>query len=251
MMKHLGTLVIATLLATAPGRVQAQQFNSDNYLAMPHGTGTFLLTTGTEYSGLIMSFALFRRWEFFSGAFLAWEDTTRRETASWSSTLYAKFMPYENEAKNGGLGIAAGTGSFPGHFELDSTTASFRTYWILPEATLPLLDGRVLWDINPGVLLNTNYGDGSETKWGFLYSTRVAVYGIVPRSSIVGELFGSAGGAYAEPQYRVGVRWEPSSTFVGAVTWSHGFKGAPSAGAEIGIMIFTPRFLCFKGCGSD
>ncbi len=244
-------LALATILPAVTGNLTAQQFNSDNYLAMPHGTGTFVLTTGTEYSGIISSFALFRRWEFFYGAFLSWSDTARRETASWSSTLYVKYMPYENKAKNGGLGIAAGTGSFPGHFELDSTTASFRTYWILPEATLPLLNGRVLWDINPGFVLNTDYGDGSETKSGFLYSTRVAVYGIVPSSSIVGEVFGAAGGAYAEPQYRFGVRWEPSSTFVGAVTWSHGFKGGNSSGAEIGFMIFTPRFLCFKGCEPD
>jgi len=250
-LKHLGTLVVAALLLATPGRVQAQQFNSDNYLTMPHGTGTFLLTTGTEYSGIMMSFALLSRWEFFSGAFLSWEDPSGGETASWSSTLYAKFMPYENEAKNGGLGIAAGSGSYPGHLEKDRTTASFRSYWIVPQATLPLLDGTVLWDVNPGVVLNTDYGDSSETKWGFTYSTRVAVYGIVPQSALVGEIYGTAGGAYAEPQYRVGIRWEPSSTFVGAATWSHGFEGAKSGGVEIGVLIFSPRFLCFGGCGSD
>lgn len=47
------------------------------------------------------------------------------------------------------------------------------------------------------------------------------------------------------------VRWEPSNTFVGALTWSHGFKGALASGVEIGIMVFTPRFLCFKGCVPD
>lgn len=245
------TVTLAATLLALPGSITAQQFNSDNYLTMPHGTGTFLLTTGTEYSGIMMSFALLSRWEFFSGAFLSWEDAAGGETASWSSTLYAKFMPYENKAKNGGLGIAAGTGNLPGHFEQDSTTASFRTYWIIPEGTVPLLDGKVLWDLNPGVVLNTKYGSDSGTVWGFLYSTRVAVYGIVPRSALVGEVFGTAGGAYAEPQYRVGVRWEPSNTFVGAVTWSHGFKDSRGAGAEIGVLVFTPRFLCFRGCQED
>jgi len=192
-MRPRNLLALAAILMALTGNVAAQQFNSDNYLAMPHGTGTFLLTTGTEYSALMMSFALVRRWEFFAGAFLSWEDPAGGATASWSSTLYAKFMPYENKAKNGGLGIAAGSGSYPGHFEADRTTPSFRTYWVLPEGTLPLLNGRVLWDINPGVVLNTDYGDGSETEWGFLYSTRVAVYGIVPRSAIVGEVFGTAG----------------------------------------------------------
>lgn len=245
------TVALAATLVALPGLLAAQQFNSDNYLTMPHGTGTFVLTTGTEYSTIMSSFALFRRWEFFAGAFLAWEDASRGATASWSSTVYAKYMPYENKAKNGGLGIAAGTGNLPGHFEQDSTTASFRTYWILPEGTLPLLSGKVLWDLNPGVVLNTSYGDGSEIAWGFLYSTRVAVYGIVPSSALVGEVFGTAGGAHAQPQYRVGVRWEPSDTFVGALTWSHGFESARSGGAEIGILIFTPRFLCSGGCGSD
>ncbi len=242
-------VILAVGLVVAPlGRTEAQQFNSDNYLAMPHGTGTFLLTTGTEYSGLMMSFALFPRWEFFTGAFLSWEEPAGGSTAWWSSTLYVKFMPYENKAKNGGLGIAAGSGSYPGHFDHDSTTASFRSYWVLPEATVPLLRGRVSWDINPGAVVNTDYGGTGKTEWGFLYSTRVAVYGVVPRSAVVGEVFGTAGGAYAEPQYRVGLRWEPSSTFVGAVTWSHGFEGGKSSGAEIGFMVFTPRFLCFNGC---
>jgi len=244
-------VILGGALLAACASAEAQQFNSDNYLAMPHGTATFVLTTGTEYSGLLTSFALFRRWEFFAGVFPAWEDASSGATASWSSSVSVKYMPYENNAKNGGLGIAAGTGNLPGHFEQDSTTASFRTYWILPEGTLPLLNGKVLWDLNPGMVLNTSYGDDSGTAWGFLYSTRVAVYGIVPRSAIVGEVFGTAGGAYAEPQYRVGVRWEPSNTFVGAVTWSHGFKDSRSAGAEIGLMVFTPRFLCFGGCEPD
>jgi len=90
-----------------------------------------------------------------------------RSTASWSSTFYVKYMPYENKAKNGGLGIATGSGSYPGHFESESTTASFRSYWVLPEATLPLLGGTVLWDINPGVMVNADYGDRGKTAWGF------------------------------------------------------------------------------------
>lgn len=244
-------VILGGALLVACASAEAQQFNSDNYLAMPHGTVTSLVTTGTEYSALLMSFALFPRWEFFTGAFLSWEDPAGGATASWSSTLYVKYMPYENKAKNAGLGIAAGSGTYPGHFEDERTTASFRTYWVIPQATLALLHGQVLWDLNPGVVLNTDYGDARETEWGFTYSTRVAAYGIVPHSAIVGEVYGTAGGSYAEPQYRVGVRWEPSSTFVGAVTWSHGFKGGKSGGAEIGFLIFSPRFLCFGGCRQD
>lgn len=251
MKRFLAVTAVSLALGLPGGQAHAQQFNTDNYLAMPHGTGTFVLTAGTEYSALIMSFALFPRWEFFAGVFNAWEDPLQREGAWWSNTLYVKYMPYENEAKNAGLGIAAGTGSHPGYLVAENTTQSFRSFFLIPEATLALFGGRLLWDLNPGMLLNTDYGVDRITEWGFSYSTRVALYGVVPRSAIVGEVFGTAGGAYSEPQYRAGVRWEPSSTFVGAATWSQGFEGGASGGAEVGFMIFTPRFLCFKGCEAD
>ena len=105
-------------------------------------------------------------------------------------------------------------------------------------------------DLNPGVIVNTEYGDSDKHEWGFTYSSRLAVYKVVPQSAIVGEVFGAAGGAYATPQYRVGVRWEPSKTFVAAVSWAAGLDGSTGGGAEIGFLLFSPRFACFKGCKS-
>ena len=36
----------------------AQQFNTDNYWAMPHGASSMTLTAGTDYIGIQPSFAL-------------------------------------------------------------------------------------------------------------------------------------------------------------------------------------------------
>ena len=39
-------IVVFIVLLLSVSAVYAQQFNTDNYLTMPHGTGTFVLTTG-------------------------------------------------------------------------------------------------------------------------------------------------------------------------------------------------------------
>lgn len=80
------------------------------------------------------------------------------------------------------------------------------------------------------------------------WSARVAVYKIIPQSSIVGEVFGTTGEAYAEPQWKVGVRWEHMPRIVVAATYGRAFNGEPGARFEIGASVFTDPFLCFKGC---
>ncbi|HSM16917.1 MAG TPA: hypothetical protein VK845_07960 [Gemmatimonadales bacterium] len=126
-------MVVARLALTLPvSPAGAQQFHTDNYLAMPRGMSTTTVTGGTELSGLLVSFSLVTDWEFFVGAFLANEDPDEESLASWSAVLMA--------------------------------------------------------------------------KWSFTYSTRAAVYGLVPESAVVGEVYGTEG--VTEPQYRVGVRWE-------------------------------------------
>lgn len=116
--------------------------------------------------------------------------------------------------------------------------------------TVPMFKGNLIWDLNPGGVLNTDYSAASDTRWGFQYSTRTAVYSIIPKSAIVGEVFGTAGDAYVKPQYRIGVRWEPSPIFGGiTATWSAAFDGSASGGFELGIIMYTPPFLCVGGCG--
>ncbi|MGW8283290.1 MAG: hypothetical protein ACWGON_08335 [Gemmatimonadota bacterium] len=239
------------MLLLAPVPAGAQQFNSDNYLAMPHGTVTSLLTVGTEYSALLLSAALVRDWEFFAGAFLTWDDPETGASSKFSTTLYAKYMFYENKAKNGGFAVAAGMGSYPGYYEDGVIADPATTFWAIPQLSIPLFAGSLLWDLNPGVTLNTDYGDDKTTEVGFTYSTRAALYGLIPKSAIVGEVYGAEGGAYTPIQYRIGVRWEPSKYFVAAMTWSEAFDGEPSGGFEVGILAFSPRFACFGGCGPD
>ena len=76
-------------------------------------------------------------------------------------------------------------------------------------------------------------------------------YGVVPRSALVGEIYGTEGDINNPAQYRIGLRWEPSHSFVAAVTWSQAFDGSPSGGCEVGIMLFSPRFACIGGCDPD
>ena len=53
----------------------------------------------------------------------------------------------------------------------------------------------------------------------------------------------------AIPEYKIGVRWEPSQYAVFAVTYGHEFSGSLGAGFEFGVMLFTPPFACLGGCG--
>ena len=76
-------------------------------------------------------------------------------------------------------------------------------------------------DILPGAVLNIDDGEEGDTAWGLSYSSRVAIYKVIPQSAIVGEVFGVAGEAYAKPTYRLGVRWE-SRKWIVAATYSNG-----------------------------
>ena len=44
--------------------ISAQQYNSDNYLVMPHGIGTIVLTTGERNVSFVTSLALIPKFEF-------------------------------------------------------------------------------------------------------------------------------------------------------------------------------------------
>jgi hypothetical protein len=233
--------------AVAPGAA-AQQFNTDNYLAMPHGTGTFLLTYGQSYAVLLNSFSLFPSWEFFAGATMYWSENDASSTDSFSTTLYVKKMFYENAEKNGGFAVMGGSGGFPGYLEKGEIVGSFRTYWIAAPLSVPLFKERLLWDIMPGTVVERDLPREKGAAWAFTYSTRFALYGVVPQSAIVGEVFGAEGGAGSAAEYKAGLRWEPSPSVVVALTYGSALDGSKGAGLEAGVMVFTPRFLCFGGC---
>ena len=228
---------ILLLLAGISTPAYSQQFNSDSYWTAPHGTQTAVLTVGQEYSTLLGVVSLFPKWEFNVGATLFREDSGAGTLRHFSTIGYVKYMFYENKAKNGGGAIMAGTGVVPGFYQSGNLTSDSKSYWAYVPVTLPLFKGTLSWDIMPGYTVNESYGTTKETSTGLLYSTRLALYKVIPQSAIVGEIFGTEGQAYSAPQYRIGVRWE-SKPLVIALTYGDGLEGNKGAGWEIGFMFF-------------
>jgi hypothetical protein len=69
------------------------------------------------------------------------------------------------------------------------------------------------------------------------------VYKIIPKTAIVGEVYGTVGSAYSRPEYKIGLRWEPNNTIVPAFTYGSTFDGTPRVLWEIGVTVFSPQFL--------
>ena len=223
--------------------VNAQQFNSDNYLAMPHGTVTTVLTGGMRNSGVVASFALMPKWEFFAQAFLFWEDEKELIPQHFNTQLYAKYMFWVNKQNTGGGAVFLGFGKSPGYWQQTEFVQTHRNIWTAVPITIPLFNNTISWDLMPGALYDWSNGVEDKPAWGFTYSTRVAVYKVIPKTAIVAEVYGTEGEAYSRPEYKVGLRWEPNNTVVPALTYGGTFDGTPGAGLEIGVMIFSPQFL--------
>jgi len=91
---------LALALILLPGFVniaKAQQFNTDNYLTMPHGTGTFVITAGQRNATLISSFALVPKFEFFVQANLFRDYRIDNYVQHFTTTVYAKYMFWVNK----------------------------------------------------------------------------------------------------------------------------------------------------------
>ena len=229
--------------------IQAQQFNSDSYLSKPAGTVTTILTAGQRNDMLMLTFSLLPRWEFTTSVYIYNSDSNPATAEGYSSSLYGKYMFYENKAKTGGFAVKAGTGLEPGYLEPDNSLHdAFRTYWANAPATVPFLNNKLSWDLMPGFSatrkLNTDPNSG--TTWAFTYATRLAWYPISPKWSAVGEVLGALGQGTSKPEYRVGPRWEPNQHIVIAITYDQEFRGDNGAKWEGGVMLFSPQFLCIK-----
>lgn len=239
--------IIAILLSTFSLIGHAQQFAGDNQWVAPHGVGTFVATAGEEYSQLYAVASLVPEWEF-NLQLTHYYDDPRDETDSYiASGLFVKRRLQENDAQTAGYAFLAGTGMFPEHLEQGQRNAALDSWWVSGVATYNFANDKVLWDILPGVTYNTDHGDEGGNAWGFTYTSRLAIYDVIPQSAIVAEVFGTAGEAYAEPSYRVGVRWE-SPKWIVAATYSDAFDGSGGAGFEIGLMYLTEPRFCFGGC---
>ena len=229
----------------------AQQFNSDNQWVAPQGVATIGATAGQEYSLLQVVAALLPETEFNLGVTRFNEDRQANTEGHYSGSFYIKRRLAENEAGTGGWAVMGGTGIDPGHLEAGEVTDTFKSWWANAVYTVPFLDGNLQWDLLPGFLVNLDKDRSGEAAWGMTYSSRAALYKLIPQSAIVGEVFGTTGEAYAEPKYRFGVRWESARVIV-AATYGDSFSGSGSPRFEIGLMVFTDKlkWLCLGGCSS-
>lgn len=228
---------------------KGQQFNSDSYISKPHGMATIILTTGQRNTMLMNTFSLFPKWEFTAAAYIYRKDDDRLTDDGYSLSMYAKYMFYENEAKTGGFAMKAGKGLDPGYLDgSEKVHDASETYWTNAPATIPFFNNKLSWDIMPGASMTLKYGEENTTAWAFTYSTRLAYYPFSPELSLVGELFGSEGQVNSQPEYRTGLRWEPSQYANIALTYGAKLNGESGSGFEIGVMLFTPRFACLRGC---
>lgn len=236
-------LPILILLFAPVNNAGAQQFNSDNYLTMPHGTGTFVLTAGERNSTMFATFSLLPKFELNFSTAMFWENKTTNSPQYFTTNFFAKYMFWVNKNNNGGAAVFLGMGRFPGYYDQNGYSAFHKNYWTSIPVTFAFLNNAVSWDIMPGALVDFDYGNDKETAWGFTWSTRVAVYKIIPKTAIVGELYGTEGEVSSKPEYKVGLRWEPNDYIIPAITYGARLDGGKGAGFEIGIVIFSPPFL--------
>ena len=241
-------LLIFGLTVLARTSADAQQFNSDNYLSKPAGMATIILTAGQRNNIIMTTFSLLPKWEFTTAVYVFNSDNDPATDDGYSASFYAKWMLYENAAKTGGIAFKGGTGLDPGYISTVGLQDAFRTYWVNAPVTLAFFNNAVSWDLMPGASYTFDQGSETEVGWSFTYSTRLAWYPVSPKWSIVGEVFGGAGELVTKPEYKTGLRWEPTQHAVFAVTYGQEFSGTLGAGFEVGMMLFTPPFFCISGC---
>lgn len=233
-----GWLIGAFSLLALVAPAQAQQFMGDNQWTAPRGVSTQAVTVGEEYAQYIFVLAAIEGLEL-NAQFTHYYEDPRDETESHTATtLYAKFRISQNDAETTGYSVFIGTGLYPEHLDQGEATQAFDSYFSNLTATYGWNNDRVLLDVMPGFTVNLDQGDTDETAWGFTYTSRLAIYDVIPQSAIVSEVFGTTGEAYAPPSYRAGVRWEGKKWIV-AGTYSDAFDGSGGAGFEIGVIYFT------------
>lgn len=234
-------------------RALAQQYNSDSWLSKPHGMITLIPTVGQRNTMLMSTFSLIPKWEFTYAVYVYNDDHDPLTDDGYSTSLYAKYMFFQNEAETGGASVKFGTGMFPGTIKGDEKLSdAFNTYWVNFPMTIPFFNNRLSWDIMPGVSVTRRYTtDDATNALGYTYSTRLAWYPVDLIWAIVGEVYGTEGEVQANPEYKIGLRWEPNQHFAWALTYGEEFAGNDGPGIELGVMIFTPQFACFGPCKTN
>jgi hypothetical protein len=241
-------LLVAGLAALAATPARAQQFNSDNYLSKPAGVATIILTAGEQSDMVMTTFSLLPRWEFTYAVYVVNADQDRSTDEGYSTSIYFKYMIFENAAKTGGVAFKGGTGLDPGYLTSVGLEDAFQTWWVNAPVTFPLFGNKVSWDLMPGASYTTDKGTAAAVGWAFTYSTRVAWYPGGPKLAIVGEVFGGEGEVYTPMEYKAGLRWEPNVYATFALTYGQEFSSSLGSGIQLGMMLFTPPFFCISGC---
>jgi len=236
------------LAALGGHSANAQQFNSDNYLSKPAGMATIILTAGQRTEMFMTTFSLIPRFEFTAAAYIMNDDGDPATDDGYSSTVYFKYMLFENAAKTGGIAFKGGTGLDPGYLDEVGLKDAFRTFWVNSPITLPFFGNKLSLDLMPGASVTVDPNAEDQTAWAFTYSTRVGWYPAGPKWALVGEVFGGAGEVETKPKYKTGLRLEPNPYVTFAFTYGQGFDGTGGSGLEVGMMLFTPPFFCISGC---
>jgi hypothetical protein len=244
------SLLACGLAVLAWSPVQAQQFNSDNYLSKPAGVATIILSAGEQSDMVMTTFSLLPRWEFTYAVYVFNADQDRSTDDGYSTSLYFKYMIHENAAKTGGVAFKGGTGLDPGYLGTVGLEDAFQTWWVNAPWTLPFLDNKLSWDLMPGASYTRDTGSNAEVGWAFTYSTRVGWYPGGPKIAIVGEVFGGVGDVTTPAEFKAGLRWEPNQYTTFAFTYGQEFTSSLGAGLQAGMMLFTPPFFCIQGCST-
>jgi hypothetical protein len=248
--KKLGALlvlVVGLAVFTLPGVSFAQQFAGDNQWVAPQGVATLVGTVGEDYSQAYLVAALLPDWEFNAQLTYYYDEPETRSDSYTALNLFAKHRFFESANGTTGYAAIAGTGVFPDRREQGEQAQAFDSWYLVGIGTYGFVDDQVLLDLLPGAVVNFDQGPSGDTAWGFSYTARLAVYGVVPSSALVAEVFGTAGEAFSEPSYRVGLRWE-GVKWVIAGSYSDAFDGSGGAGLELGVLYFTDPRFCIGGC---
>ena len=241
-------LILSIALLAVGTRLSAQQFSGDNQWVAPHGVATLIGGFGEEFSQVYLTGALLPEWEFTAQFIHYYEDPRDASESYTTANLYAKRRLSENAAGTAGYAVMGGTGLFPQHVERGEVAPAFETWWAQFVATYSFLDDRLLLDFLPGATVDLDDAETGGASWGFLYSTRAAIYPWVPTVALVAEVFGTAGDEFAPAQYRAGLRWESEALIVSG-TFSALFEDASEGpGFELGVRYFTAPWACFGGC---
>lgn len=235
--------IIFLLVLLISTNLKAQQYNTDNYLTMPYGTGTFVLVNGERNAAMFATFALLPKFELNFQTNLYWPADSPNSSQYYSINVFGKYMFWVNNNNTGGAAIFLGVGKSPSYYSQNQYSATHQNYWTAVPVTIPLFNNTLSWDIMPGALVDFAYNNNTETAWGFTWSSRLAIYKIIPKTAIIGEIYGTEGQAYSAPEYKVGLRWEPNDYIVPAISYGASLDGSKGSGFEIGIIIFTPQYL--------